>query len=275
MGRERAALTQKAVAEAQGWSLSKVVRIEQGTNQVSPSDVRALLSLFNEQDQSVVEDLVRLAHEARGESAWEKYADVHSSAALDLFANEWAAQTIVKHEPVLIPGLLQTDDYARAVLRSFGNSEAAVRRKLEARVARQQLLDADVRPQLSFLLGEAAISTPPVSIAEGGGPIMAAQLEQLVDLAKLKGNEIHILPFSAGVHPSTGQAFTVLQFADVTLDDLLYLEDAGRESTSRDQPDEIKKYLDRFVDLQARAVPAEDFEDFLREVSRRCFPPAR
>jgi transcriptional regulator with XRE-family HTH domain len=261
--RDDAGVTQRSVAESLDWSVSKVVRIEQGTVPVSPSDVRILLSLYSVNDESRVTELVNLSRESRerkGES-WDAYNDVYTREALDLFGSERAAKVIYKYEPTLVPGLFQTYDYARAILRALGNSDDHVKRKLEVRLERQQLLDADVRPDLNFILGEAAISRP-----VGGRGVMLEQIEALRKLAERPGINIHVLPFSAGPYPAMGSAFTVLQFEDPDLSDLLYLESPQRETVVRDDEDEIGRYLDLFVQLQDMAEKSGGLEATLDEI---------
>lgn len=248
--RERAGLTQKNVADALGLSLSKIVRAELGTSAISPADVRALLSLFGESDQRVVDDLVHLAHAAREPSQWTPFADVYTETSLDLFATERSAALIAKYEPDQVPGLLQTEDYARALLCSLGNSEPQVRRKLEVRVARQQLFELERPPKLNFVLGEAVVRTPPTAGAKGGFQIMEEQLEHLLSFAQRPGIDLYVLPFASGLHQSSGESFTILHFEDDALEDLLYLEDPGRVGTVTDDPSRVQHYLDRHADLR-------------------------
>lgn len=264
--REKAELTQKDSADQQGWSVSKIVRIELGAVLPSPADVRALLSLYRVVDPVVVTSLADLARRAREGKGYSEYADVYTPAALDLFGNESAAKVVCKYESNLVPGLFQTEDYARAVLFAFKNTEERVIRKLEVRVARQQILEGDSGPELNFIIGEAAVSTP-----AGSPEVMRAQLEHLCALADRPNISIQLLPFSAGVHKGLGEAFTVLQFDDETLDDLLYLEAARRESVSRDDVGEIRLYLERFAELKEAAASPEESVRLIKKVSDELF----
>jgi transcriptional regulator with XRE-family HTH domain len=254
--RADAKMTQKAAADSLVWSTSKIVRIEQGIVPVTPTDVRAMLHLYGVSADPRVEDLVELAKEAREDKGWSTFSDVFSPAALDLFGNEAAAKVIYKYEPSVIPGMFQTQDYARALLKAVGYSDDQVERRLEARAQRQRLLEQAIRPDLNFILGEAAISRP-----AGGAEVMREQIGHLIDLAETDGISVMLLPFTAGVHRGMGSAFTVLQFDDPLLSDLLYLENAERESVSRDESGEIKKYLELFVELQAMATRSGSLED--------------
>ena len=256
-----AAMTQKAAAEELVWSTSKIVRIEQGTVPVAPTDVRAMLHLYGVKDESRVEGLVELAKDAREDKGWSTFDDVLSPASLELFGSESVARVIYKYEPSVIPGLFQTQDYARALLRALGYSEREVARRLEVRIQRQRLLDRTNRPDLNFILGEAAIVRP-----VGGLGVMSEQIAHLRDLAKTDGITVSVLPFAAGAHRGMGSAFTVLQFDDPRLDDLLYLENAERESISREDKDGVKKYLDIFVELEDMAAGSGSLEDQLERL---------
>jgi transcriptional regulator with XRE-family HTH domain len=265
--RDKAGLTQKDAADQQGWSVSKIVRIELGAVLASPADVRALLSLYNVGDPKIVAQMAGLAKRAREGKGYAEYADVHSPEALDLFGNEPAAKTVCKYEPILIPGIFQTEPYARAVLLAFKNTAERVERKLEVRLARQQILDDDRRPELNFIISETAVRTP-----AGGTDVMRHQLNHLCELAQRPGVTLQLLPFSAGVHQGLGEAFTVLQFDDETLDDLLYLEAAAKDTVSRDDPLLISRYLERFAELKDAAASPAQSVDLITTIAQECYP---
>jgi transcriptional regulator with XRE-family HTH domain len=261
-----AGMTQKAAADALVWSISKIVRIEQGTVPVAPTDVRVMLQLYRVPEASRIEELVRLAKEAREDKGWSTFSDVLSPESLELFGNEPAAKVIYKYEPSVVPGMFQTQEYARALLRALGNSEEQIERRLEVRTQRQQLLESPTRPELDFILGETALSRP-----VGDEDTMREQIAHLLDLAKLDGISVLLLPFSAGAHRSMGGAFTVLQFGDPLLRDLLYLENAERESVSRDEEGEIRRYLELFVELQNMATKHGSLDDHIQRILHERF----
>jgi transcriptional regulator with XRE-family HTH domain len=268
--REAAGLTQRDVAKALDWHVSKIIRIEQGTVGITPVDLRALLGVYgitDEDQKDQIETLVDLARGSRRQS-WREYKDVYSPASLTLFANEPVAKIIFKYEPTFIPGLLQTEEYARALLVGIGLSEDEIERRVSARLERQDLLDRDPRPELQFILGEAAVSR-----AIGGRAVMRRQLEQLKELSNRSDTSLQVLPFAAGAHPRMRGAFTILEFSDDSLDDLLYLENAGGESVSREDPDLIADYRRDFVTLQEIATKPEDFPGVIdKSISERFAP---
>ena len=217
-------------------------------------------------DQAVVEGLVDLAKEAREDKGWATFGDVLSQESLELFGNEPAAKVIYKYEPSVVPGLFQTQGYARALLHALGNSEEQVERRLEVRTQRQQLLESPTRPELYFILGETALSR-----TVGDDDIMREQITHVLELSKLDGVSVLLVPFSAGAHRGMGGAFTVLQFEDPLLPDLLYLENAERESVSRDEEGEIKRYLELFVELQTMATKSGSLPEHAKRILRERF----
>jgi transcriptional regulator with XRE-family HTH domain len=259
--RADADMTQKTAARELVWSQSKIVRIEQGTVPIAPTDVRAMLHLYGVTDEEAVEGLVVLAKEAREDKGWGDFDDILSPATRDLVGGEPVAKVIYEYEPAVVPGLFQTRDYARALLRVLGESEVNVERRLEVRAKRQQILDGAPRPELNFILGQAGLVRP-----VGGMDLMREQVAHLLDLSKEPGINLWLLPFSAGAHRGMGSAFTILQFEDPKLADLLYLENAERVSVSYDEHKEIKGYLDLFVELQQMAEQSGSFSELIDRI---------
>jgi len=251
--REDAGLSQKQVSDALDWSVSKIIRIETGAVGLTVTDLRALMDQYKITDEHRRDELIELARGSRKQS-WSEYSDVYDVAARTLFGYEAAAKTIYKYEPTFIPGLLQTEEYATAVLKAVGHTEHEIERMVRGRLERQELLDKGSRPELQFVIGEAAVSR-----VVGGHGVMHHQLERLKDLAARPQISLQILLFEAGAHPRMGEAFTVLEFPDENLDDLIYLEDAGRESVSREDPELTAAYLSDFAILQRLAIPSSDF----------------
>jgi transcriptional regulator with XRE-family HTH domain len=264
--RSGAGLTQKQAATKLYWSVSKVVRIEQGTVPVTPSDVTVMLLAYGVSNQEFADELVSQAADVRVDKGWASFSDVLSEPAIELIGSEAAAHDIYAYEPAVVPGLLQTYDYAEALLRALGNSEQQVQRKLDVRTQRQLMLDATPRPTLNYILGEAALARP-----VGGNDAMVEQFSHLLELSQRDDINLWLLPFSSGPHRGMGSAFTVMQFNDPELPDLLYLENAERESISRDQEGDIKRYLDLFVELQKMADKAGGLAEQVERIRRERF----
>lgn len=250
--REAAGFSQKQVSETLDWSVSKIIRIEAGAVGLTATDLRALMELYKITDEKRRAELLELARSSRKQS-WSEYSDVYSVAARTLFGHEAAAKVIYKYEPTFIPGLLQTEEYASALLKAGGHSDKDIERMVRGRLERQELLEKPVRPELEFILGEAAVSR-----AVGGRRVMRNQLKRLRELASRPGISLQILLFDAGAHPRMGEAFTILEFPDENLDDLIYLENPGRESVYREDPDVIAAYRGDFDALQKLATSSDD-----------------
>lgn len=259
--RERLGITQKAAADRMLWSLSKLIRIETGAAQPAPADVRVLLLEYGV-DEARVAEVVEFAKASRQPDQWELFKDDLSPEARNLFANESAAQLIEKFEPTLIPGVLQTEEYASGLLKAFMVPEARAKKLVEARLRRQELLDSPECPDLDFVIGEAAVSRP-----VGGSAVMLSQLKKLKVMAGRKNITLRLLPFSRGAHVGMGSAFTILQFKDTDLPDLVYLESVDKESIVRDDQAEVLRYNERFATLGDLASRPEEFAGQLDDIA--------
>jgi transcriptional regulator with XRE-family HTH domain len=261
--REAAGVTQKAAAEALYSSVSKIIRIEQGDVSITPPDLQVLLALYGVTDEKRVAELVDLAQRSKGRS-WSDYKEVYSAASRSLFGSEAAAKTIYKYEPHFVPGLLQTPEYAEALLTGLRRSKKDIELMVRARLERQELLDREVRPELRFILGEATVSR-----AVGGRGTMRRQLERIKELGARPGNFIQVLPFSAGEHPHIGWSFTILEFEDIG--DLLYLELPGGEQTISDEPEALSEFSETFTTLESLATKPNDLGEVLDRIRAERF----
>jgi len=278
--REAADITQRAAAEALDWSPSKIIRIEQGAQAITPVDLRALLAIYDVTDETRIDELVQLARGSKRQS-WAQYKAVYSQATLDFFGSEEGAKAVYKYEPTFVAGLLQTQEYAQALMAGLGHTDEEVELKVGARIQRQELLlEREDPPALHFILGEAALSR-----AVGGPRVMKRQLERIKELGARPGISLQVLPFSAGAHPHMGGAFTLLEFADENLDDLLYQENAGGERIIREEPETLSDFRETFAKLQEMStepdeladvldrIKAERFEDTAHPLTARHVPP--
>lgn len=134
--REAADLTQTQVARALDWSVSKIIRIETGAVGLSVTDLRALMDLYKITNEERQAELLELARGSRRQP-WSAYSNVYSNAARMLFGYETAAKIIYKYEPTFIPGLLQTEEYARALLKGAGHGEDEIESMVRGRLERQ------------------------------------------------------------------------------------------------------------------------------------------
>lgn len=250
-------LTQKAVAEMLDWSPSKVVRIEQGTVPVSPTDVRAMLGAYEVTDVERVDELVNVAREERRAKSWSEYDQVLSKPLREMLGQEGAATTIWKYEPSVVPGFFQTATYAQVLLAAVGMSPEDVQMMSEVRSKRRAILSPEPPgPDLHVVIGEAALTRP-----VGGDKVMREQIRDLIELGDRPGIFLYYLPLSAGPHPAMGQAFTVMQFDTPDLEDSLYLEDGGRRVSANDDREEILLYLNIYNTIEGMAESNGSFQE--------------
>jgi transcriptional regulator with XRE-family HTH domain len=265
--RDEAGLTQRHAAETLEWSVSKIIRIEQGVVGVTTSDLKWLLDLYKVKDEKRREHLLDLARRSRRRPSWSEFSNAFSADSLILFGSESDARTILKYEPTFVPGILQTEEHTRALLKGLGiEDQKRVNQVVAARAQRQELLQETQRPELRFVIGEAAVSRN-----VGGRAIMRNQLERIHAVSRLPGVNIQILDFDAGAHPKMGGAFTVLEFSDVHLEDLLYLENASGDKTIRDVPEMVADFREAFEILSDMATPSNALETRLDEIASARF----
>lgn len=248
--RQRLGYSQRAVAEALDWSPSKLLRIENGTVTISRSDLLAILRHYGVEDQRRVNELVEMAQVAKKQS-WTQYRDVLGPEFLTYLGFESAASIIRNFQPLAIPGLLQTEEYADASIRALSEPDTAndvIEKLVEVRMERQELVSRSGPPEMFFILDEAVIRR-----RVGPGKVMIRQLERLKEVAENPRISIQVLPFSVGVRAGIREPFIHLDFPDAADDDLLYIE-RGR-FVSRDNPTEVERYMKIFYDLEDVATP--------------------
>jgi transcriptional regulator with XRE-family HTH domain len=248
--RGRAGLTIADVAERLECSGGKISRIENGVVGAQPTDVRAMLDLYGVtgDERSALVELVRLA---RKRAWWQDYADVVPAESSRFFGLEDGAVAIDQHAGPMIPGLLQTEPYARALISTpAAAAPVDVDRRVELRMRRQQLLHRSDPPRVHVLLDEAALHR-----AVGGPDVLTDQLEQLVDVACEPHVTLQVLPFAAGGYPALGVAFTVFGFADPADGRVAYIEQLAG-NTLLESAAEVHVYAAAFADSAARALDA-------------------
>jgi transcriptional regulator with XRE-family HTH domain len=261
--RDAAQLRQAEVAHAMDWSPSKLIRIERGDVGVSTNDLRALLTHYGVEDDKRVNDLLELARSARGPSYYDQFADLLKPGFKEYLAYEASASVIRQYDTVLVSGLLQTEEYGRAILEHmFGFSRDRIDKAWTVRRHRQEAVDRASPPDMIFVQDEAALRRH-----VGGGRVMSKQLKQMQELAAEPNITIQIIPFDRGAHSGMAGNFILLEFSDPSLDDLIHREDAD-SITIRDDIELIGQYVDRFEKLQELALSPKESIDFLNVLTR-------
>jgi hypothetical protein len=202
-------------------SESKMSRMETGRVGFKERDVADLLMLYGVTDPDEREQLVALARQANEPGWWQRYSDILPAWFQTFIGLEQAASVIRSYEAHLVPGLLQTQDYAREIVR-VGRPEAPadeIERRVSLRMQRQQLLNQPNPPRLWVVVDEAALHR------QVGAPgVMRAQLDQLIASAKLPHVVIQLLPLSLSMHAAEGHSFVIFRFGEPDAPDVVYLE---------------------------------------------------
>ena len=246
------------------WSLSKMNRIEKAKTGISTNDLKVLLPLYGITDQERTEELLALAREARQPPWWRQYSEFAPTTLLELIDYESAASAISQFEPMFVPGILQTEEYARAVLRTFYGEDSPAERVpalVQLRTQRRDLLVSDDAPRCSFLLDEAVIHR-----LAGSPAVTSRQLKHLVELAELPTVTIQVVPFTAGFHPGMKGPFKIIEFDDTPDESVVFLE-GPREDFIGDDPEETTRYLETFKHITRMALGPSDSVELLRKAA--------
>lgn len=254
--------------EDAGWEIrsseSKISRMELGRVSFKERDVADLLTLYGLTDQEERGRLLTLAREANNPGWWHRYGDVLPSWFQSYLGLEAAASLIRTYEVQFVPGLLQTRDYARAVvLLGHGHAPAAeIERRVSLRMARQQLLTRSNPPQLWAVVDEAALRRP-----VGGHDVMRAQIESLIDATTLPNVRLQVIPFFAGGHAAAGGAFSILRFPDQDLPDVVYIEQLT-SALYLDKRDDVDHYVAAMETLCVEAESPDRTVEVLTDILR-------
>ncbi|WP_329556139.1 helix-turn-helix domain-containing protein [Streptomyces sp. NBC_00696] len=263
--RAEAGLTSGEAARLVGWHQSKVSRIETGASGVKPPDVRLLLDAYQVADPQLRDMLLVLAgsDDVGGRHHWwHAYRGVLPPAYRDFISLESQASTLRTLETSVVPGLLQTPEYARAVTQAaVGGPDNDGPERLDAlvqvRMARQDVLRADPPLALSVVLDEAVLRR------EVGGPgVMARQLDRLVEAARLPQVRLQVLPFAAGAHIGITGPFVIFSFPSTSDLDVVVL-DHLTSSLYLERKEDLEAYSEAFSTLQFHALSPEDSSDYI------------
>lgn len=248
--REAARVTIEAVAERLECSASKISRIETGHTSATPRDVRDMLEIYGVVGAEA-DELVQISREARQKGWWHPYSTVLTGAYVGL---EAAASSVRAYEQQVVPGLLQTEEYAKAMIRAARPDITAgeVERRVRVRLGRQPLLTQDDPIDLWVVLDEAVVSRP-----VGGDGVMRAQVERLVAVADLPNVTVQVLPFEAGAHAGMDGTFAILSFPEPGDPDVVFAENATG-GLFLEKSEELRKYTFIFDHIRAAALRPED-----------------
>jgi transcriptional regulator with XRE-family HTH domain len=260
--RAAAGLNADEVARRLEWTASKVTRIERNEWRLpNLRDIRDLLDVYGVTDQEQREAIEDLARQARQRGWWEAYKDIDMGA---LAGFEAEASKIHTYKSMLVPGLLQTKEYAAAVFR--GGQVVAdhlIDRRVEARLARQQILDQSGAPMLWAVIDEAALTKH-----VGGVDIMRGQLRHLIEMAARPNIAVQVVPDAIGAHAAMENAFTVLEF-DAPEDSTLVHIELIKGDLFLEDVDQVKGYTLVYDHMRASALSADASVMYLADLAEQ------
>jgi transcriptional regulator with XRE-family HTH domain len=258
--RESSGATIDQVAERLACSSSKISRIETGQSGVSQREVRDILTAYGV-DGDQAEELVEIAREAKQRGWWQLFGQVLTSAYVGL---EAAADAVWSYEVLVVPGLLQTEDYARAMIQAArpDMTDEEVDQRVRVRLNRQSLLTQEDPLQLALVLDEAVLQRP-----VGGARVMREQLERLSAAFELPNVSLQVLPFAAGAHGGMDGTFTMLRYEDPSNHDLVFSANAAG-GLFLEKDEELERYADIFTRLQASALAPRESQEMIAQLAK-------
>ncbi|MEV7599028.1 helix-turn-helix transcriptional regulator [Kitasatospora sp. NPDC089797] len=264
--RERVGLSTSAVAEALDCTKGKISRIENGRSPVRMPDLTAMLRLYGVDEPAVHERLAELARTAnkrrRGSGWWSEYGNVLADTYRDFIALEAVASSVRTFQSQMIPALLQTPDYARALTaagRRWKRPEE-IEQFVTVRLMRQQRLTADPPLSLSVVLAEGALRQQ-----VGGPAVMRDQLAHLMTAASMPNVTIRVVPFSVGAHASMAGPYVILGFPSEAAMDVVLLDNPSG-SMWLEGAAEVEAYLELWNDVCSKALPAAESLELINSI---------
>jgi transcriptional regulator with XRE-family HTH domain len=257
--REKAQLTLEKVGSVLGWSPNTMSRLERGLRpDTTTEEVSAILAAIGVTGEDR-DRLMRMAVGYTQEGWWENNNTNITDQAKTYLALESRAARIVNVEPLLVPGLLQTPDYCRALLTAIGVEERQITGRIARRLGRQELLTRPNAPQLIFIISELSLRQP-----VGGNAIMGRQVRHIMEQAERPHVSIRIIPAGVAAHPGLLGGFVVLDFSDEP--SVVHIE--GRQSgIFPENPREVHEYRLATERMMELALSEQGSQDVLRSIA--------
>ncbi len=260
--REQKGMTAEEVAARLLVSQSKISRLENGRRSISQRDVRDLCGVYGVDDARVVDSLMQMAKESRQQGWWHAFGDVPYSVYIGL---ETDAASLRVYESLVVPGLLQTPEYARAVIEGMWPeaTHAEVDKRVQVRLKRQERLTDPLHPvRYWVVLDEAALRR-----VTGDEQIMIAQLETLVERSTMPHVTLQVLPYSMGAHPGMYGKFAILEFEDASDATVVYLEGVTSD-LYLEKPNDVHDYSLMYEHLRALALGPDQSRQFIHDIAQ-------
>jgi transcriptional regulator with XRE-family HTH domain len=260
--RELKGMTAEEVAERLLVSQSKISRLENGRRSISQRDVRDLCGVYEVEDIRIVESLMQMAKDSRQQGWWHSFGDIPYSVYIGL---ETDAASLRVYDPQVVPGLLQTRQYAEALIAGAlpETPSADIDKRVQVRLRRQERINTAENPlRLWTVLDEA-----PLRRLVGNKSLMRDQLEHLVEQSQLPHVTVQVLPFEMGSHPGLNGQYAILEFPDATDSSVVYIEGVTSD-LYLEKPNEVQKYSVMYEHLRAQALNVEQSREFIANIAK-------
>lgn len=258
--REAAGATREDAAHRIRASAPKISRMELGRVRFKERDLLDLLALYGVGDEAEQEEFAALARRANADGWWQRDRDLLPTWFEPFLGMEQAATLIRAFETQFVPGLLQTQEYARAVVRLGHPQDRKVERRVQLRLRRQEVLDGAPPPRVWAVLDEAVLRRRVAAT-----PIMRHQLDHLLALGERPGMTVQVAALDRSPHHAAGGTFTILRFGDTDLPDVVYLEHLNG-ALYLDKPADVEDYVEVWNRLTVAAQPPEPSAELIRQI---------
>jgi transcriptional regulator with XRE-family HTH domain len=249
--RELKGMTAEEVAERLLVSQSKISRLENGRRSISQRDVRDLCGVYEVEDHRIVDSLMQMAKDSRQQGWWHSFGDIPYSVYIGL---ETDAASLRVYDPQVVPGLLQTRQYAEALIAGAlpETAQADIDKRVQVRMRRQERISAAENPlRLWTVLDEAALRR-----IVGNRTLMRDQLEHLVEQSRLPHVTVQVIPFDMGAHPGLNGQYAILEFPDAADSSVVYIEGVTSD-LYLEKANDVQKYSVMYEHLRAQALNVE------------------
>ncbi|RSS90694.1 XRE family transcriptional regulator [Streptomyces sp. WAC05292] len=261
--REDKGMTAEQVAERLLVSQSKISRLENGRRSISQRDVRDLCDVYEVEDRRLVESLMQMAKDSRQQGWWHAFGDIPYSVYIGL---ETDAASLRTYEPQMVPGLLQTPEYAHALIRGAvpETSPADVEKRVQVRMHRQKRLSEtdNNNPEVGPLRLWAVIDEAALRRRVGDAQLMARQLEFLMEQSEQPHITVQVMPFGMGAHPGMTGQYAILEFPDATDSTVVYIEGVTSD-LYLEKANDVQMYSVMYEHLRAQALNVEQTREFI------------
>ncbi|MEV7122389.1 MULTISPECIES: helix-turn-helix domain-containing protein [Kitasatospora] len=259
--RELRGMTAEEVAGRLMVSQSKISRLENGRRSISQRDVRDLCDVYQVEDERVRNGLMEMAKESRQRGWWHEFGDIPYSVYIGLEAE---ASSIRAYESSFVPGLLQTPEYAEAVVTGTqpDTDPAAIRRRVEVRLKRQHRIHGEDQIGSLWVVVDEAVLRRQV----GGPQVMAAQLYQLVELGERPNINLQVIPFSHGAHPGMTGTFSLMEFPESADSTVVYFEGVTSDLYLEKEAD-VRRYTNLYDHLRAAALSVTESRSMITQLA--------